>query len=257
VFQCYLDDSGTSGLPIVTMAGFVAAMQHWETLEPTLDSILNRDEISVLHAKEFHDTKPPFQGWTKDKKQGLADELFTASHGLLYGLSVSVRKQEFEKAKKEQGKWNTMSAIGVCFSTIMTKIVTDPNIAPAVQGQGISFLIETGNRNNSEIEKFFHRMAKMPAFEGCLRSISFIPKTSCRAIQLADFLAFYSRRRMRNHARFDGKFILPACPFLDTINKHGPLWLQLSRGSPKNTGSRIDRDLVDLNALTAFVRKQT
>jgi hypothetical protein len=139
VFQCYLDDSGTSGLPIVTMAGFVAAMQHWETLEPTLDSILNRDEISVLHAKEFHDIKPPFQGWTKDKKQGLADELFTASHGLLYGLSVSVRKQEFEKAKKEQGKWNTMSAIGVCFSTIMTKIVTDPNIAQQFKAKEFRF----------------------------------------------------------------------------------------------------------------------
>src|SRR5262245_49602809 len=32
------------------------------------------------------------------------------------------------------------------------------------------------------------------AIENVLRSISFVPKEHCRAIQLADLLAFYSRR---------------------------------------------------------------
>jgi L-ribulose-5-phosphate 3-epimerase UlaE len=66
------------------------------------------------------------------------------------------------------------------------------------------FLVETGNNNNSEIGNFFHKMTKQPAFEGSLRSISFVTKDSCRAIQLADFFAFYSRRHMRNHHRFPG-----------------------------------------------------
>ena len=81
---------------------------------------------------------------------------------------------------------------------IMTRIITDRQIAPLVDKHGISFLVESGNNNNSEIEQFFQRMSKQPAFGGALRSISFVAKNSCRAIQLADFFAFYGRRHMRN-----------------------------------------------------------
>ena len=43
-------------------------------------------------------------------------------------------------------------------------------------------MIECGNNNNSEVALEF------------MRSISFVSKDNCRAIQMADLLAFYSRR---------------------------------------------------------------
>jgi len=80
----------------------------------------------------------------------------------------------------------------------------DSRTADRAKKDGVAFLVESGNTNNSEIEQYFHKMAKQSAFEGALRSISFIAKNSCRAIQIADFFAYYSRRYLRDHARFSG-----------------------------------------------------
>ena len=237
------------------MAGFIAAEVHWQRLEPVWDSILKRYEIAVLHAKEFHDTKPPFKGWKKVKKRSFADELFAASHGQIYGLSITIRKDTFEAAKQRQSGWDRMSAIGVCFSSILTRIVTDPHIGQEVKSKGVSFSIETGNNNNSGIEQFFHRMSKVQTFEGCLRSLKFVEKGSCRAIQIADFFAFYSRRQMRNQARFSGEFALPACPYLEIVQRHGPVWQRGGFGPPKPTDGHLEKNLTSLDALTAFTRK--
>ena len=98
MFQCYLDDSGTSGLPIVTLAGFAASKDNWEELEPRLDDVLNGYGVPVFHAKEFHDTKPPFKNWKRLKKRSFADELFATSHGQIYGLSTTINRKDFELA---------------------------------------------------------------------------------------------------------------------------------------------------------------
>lgn len=256
MFQCYLDDSGTSGLPIVALGGFVGHATHWEFLEPVMDEILCRYEVPVFHAKEFHDTKPPFKGWKRLKKRSFAEEIFTATHRRIAGYSVAIKSAQFEQAKQEQDAWDNMSAIGVCFSSIMVRIVTDPQLGPAVKREGLSFLIETGNRNNGEIDAFFAKMAAQPVFEGCLRSVSFIPKASCRPIQLADFFVFYSRRHLRNQARFDGKLALPSCPYLTIMSKYGPIWQNLGRGAPRATGSSIGKDLLNLDDLSALTNKK-
>jgi hypothetical protein len=48
---------------------------------------------------------------------------------------------------------------------------------------------------------------------------------SCRAVQLADYWAYYSRRTMRDHLRFEGKnIVLPANVFRDAVRKNFPVW---------------------------------
>jgi hypothetical protein len=227
VFECYLDDSGISGLPIVTMAGFLAPLEAWEELEPKWDSILNGYNIDVFHSKEFYATKPPFKTWKKIKKLSFAEELFAASHGRIFGVSISISVDEIARLKKADPGFSDMSPMGVAFSSILMKSITDERFGPYVKEQGISFLIETGNRNNGEIDQYFHKMANLPVFEGCLRSISFIPKKHCRAIQMADFYAYFSRRLAHNHYRFGSKLILPDCPYIETLKRHGPLWQRL------------------------------
>jgi hypothetical protein len=254
VFQCYLDDSGTSGLPIVTMAGFVAVMSQWEVLEQRLDEAMSRYEVPVLHTKEFHATRGFFKDWKRIKKRSFAEELFSSAHGRLLGLSATVRKEAFFKARKEMYLPSNMSPIGVCFSMIMTRIVTDPQLLQAIQKDGIAFLVETGNNNNSEIGSFFHQMAKEKTFEGCLRSITFIPKGHCRAIQIADFLAFYSRRHMRDQDRFDGKIALPLCPYLQIIKQHGPLWMEGMRSQSRGIAGRL-KDFPTLSSLSDMAKE--
>jgi hypothetical protein len=256
VFQCYLDDSGTSGLPIVTLGGFVAHTDQWEKVEPKLDAVMNSHGISIFHAKQFHDTHPPFKGWSKVRKLSFTDQVFSASRLALAGISIGVEKEGLKKGKKLQpGAFDRMSPIGVAFATIMTRLLTNPAMATAIKQQGISFLLEGGNNNNSEIEQYFHRMAKISVFEGTLRSISIVPKSHSRAIQLADFFVFYSRRFLRNRFRFTGKDIaLPACPYLETIHKHGPIFQDIAAGVPKTTGAVMGKDIKSLSDLSALTK---
>jgi hypothetical protein len=125
-----------------------------------------------------------------------------------------------------------MSALCVCFSGIVMSIIGNQRLFSFAKANGLAFLIESGNTNNAGIEQFFDRMARHPAFEGSLRSISFVPKASCRAIQIADFFVFYSRRQMRNNLRFDGQLALPACPYIETMRKHVPLDQRGGIGDP-------------------------
>ncbi len=55
-------------------------------------------------------------------------------------------------------------------------------------------MLESGHENNGEAEQTFHSVRNEHGIEDILHSISFVPKGHCRAIQLADLFAFYSRR---------------------------------------------------------------
>lgn len=259
VFQCYLDDSGTSGLPIITMAGFAATCGQWEQMEASFNDVLDRHEVPILHAKEYHDTKGCFGGWSRIRKRSFTEELFGHAHGRMVGISVTARKQAFEEARKTKPGIQSMSPYGFCFSAILMKLMTHSQVGPHIRKLGLAFLVETGNRNNGEIEKRFHNLAQMPIFEGALKSISFIPKGHCRAIQVADFLAFYSRRWMRNHDRFSGSLALPSCPQLEIIERYVPV---LQHGATSYDGPYLGRlddidDIEDLTRQPHFPTKQS
>jgi hypothetical protein len=111
VLTAYLDDSGTSGLPIVSMGGFVSSLDVWEKLEPDLDQFLNGNGVEVLHAKQFHDSDPPFLPWPKSKKQQFADDLFGLVAGKIGGISVAVRRADLLQTKSESQKLPNLSPI--------------------------------------------------------------------------------------------------------------------------------------------------
>jgi Protein of unknown function (DUF3800) len=247
VLQCYLDDSGSRDLPVVTLGGFLSTLQNWEAVEPRLNVIMDRAGIPVFHAKEFHSTKRPFSGWSRLRKQSFADEIFSATRGLLMsGHSWTIKRAAMLQAQKDAPKsFGRMSPLCFCFSAIVMSIVTSPFMSSLVKANGLAFLIESGNTSNAGIDQFFDRMAKHPVFEGVIRSMSFVPKSSCRAIQIADFFVFYSRRQMRNNLRFDGKLLLPSCRYIDTIRKYVSVDQRGGIGDPKFVAKNTDFDTSD------------
>jgi hypothetical protein len=61
----YLDDSGThDGSPVVTMAGYVGIDDAWTAFETDVAPIFANYAVEVLHAKDFHDTRDAFKGWS-------------------------------------------------------------------------------------------------------------------------------------------------------------------------------------------------
>ena len=64
----------------------------------------------------------------------------------------------------------------------------------AANTEGVSFVLEAGHENDAEAEQCFYDVRKLHKLEGILRSVSFVGKEDCRAVQMADLLAFYTRR---------------------------------------------------------------
>lgn len=225
-------------------------------IEPVLDRILCAYEVPVLHAKEFNDTKGAFAHWSRVKKHSFATELFSSIHGRVMGISMSMRVKAFLDAKKNKKIPQNMSAYGICFSTIMLNLIMQPQIGQLIISEGLSFLIESGNKNNGEVEKFFHKMSKLPSFKGGLKSITFLQKYSCRSIQLADFLAFYSRQHMRNTDRFGGQLALPVARYLEIMMEHVPIHEWIATGFEEPPLGHMDKlpDFGNRSAWSDIVR---
>jgi hypothetical protein len=81
------------------------------------------------------------------------------------------------------------------FTRIIDWIFRDIRIGSLSNADGVALILECGHENNTEAEREFYTIKEQhPDIADLLKSITFVSKGSCRAIQLADLLAFYSRR---------------------------------------------------------------
>jgi hypothetical protein len=70
VLVCYLDDSGKDlQNPVTTIAGYVARDAAWIAFESDVENWFGQYGVTVLHAKELHDSDGEFRGWPVLKKQ--------------------------------------------------------------------------------------------------------------------------------------------------------------------------------------------
>ena len=189
---CYLDDSDAEQSGVVTIAGYAHKISAWEAYEHHATTVYADFGISLLHAKEFHHTSDQFEGWSYKRKSAFIDALYSGFGGL-YGLSESINKADFRAVHRAKGLHNS-SPFGTCFNAVATWFCFDPGCQPALDDGGLSFVIESGHKNNQEIENLFHFINKNPVFRGRLKNLTFSGKEESKAIQLADLLAFYSRR---------------------------------------------------------------
>lgn len=211
MYVCYLDDSDAEQSSVMTLAGYTSTLDDWEKFEKRADRFCNAYEVPILHAKEFHDGKGCHKGWSQTKKNAFIDGLYNiAADTVLVGLSRSAQKKTYRDRKAETGLNASMSAYGYTFASIIHTLARGSGLSKRIQEQGLSFVVESGHNNNEEIEKFFHRVKNQEIYKGILRSFTFSGKDESRAIQLADFYAFYSRRHAAKLDVHNGKVVLPA-----------------------------------------------
>jgi Protein of unknown function (DUF3800) len=196
VLVCYLDDSGKDPQnPITTVAGSIARDTEWQAFESEVEHWFAEYGVNTLHAKELHDTDGDFENWSVLRKQAFVSRICQArtSH-LMMGLSMSALKGTYQVRADESGRKRTVTPYTFCFNVIIDWVLTDFRTCGAANMEGVAFIVECGHENNPEAEKEFSVIRQLHSIEHILHSISFVPKESCRAIQLADLLAFYSRR---------------------------------------------------------------
>jgi Protein of unknown function (DUF3800) len=191
----FLDDSGTDARsPVITMAGYVALAHHWAIFDKRAKKLYDQRGITRLHASEFHGTKGEFAKWSGDKKMDFVRELFMLVRKCcVLGVSVSVLKDGYIAAGKREGLNKNISAYGMCFNIIVEHIRNAKNVA-ALAHHGVSFRVEKGNKNDPDVGQRFEYFAEHEKLVDVIRTMEFVDKGHSAAIQLADFLAFYSRR---------------------------------------------------------------
>jgi hypothetical protein len=195
VLVCYLDDSGKDPQnSITTIAGFVARSEEWEVFEREVEPIFDAYNVDILHSKQLHDTDGCFTGWTRMKKQTFVREVCDAmtTHVPL-GLSMSAMKAAYRKRAAESSRHH-VTPYAFCFQAVFNWVLDDIRTGKDANTDGVAFILETGHEHNPDAERSFHIVRKKFGLENKLRSISFVGKEDCRAIQMADLLAFYTRR---------------------------------------------------------------
>ena len=199
VLVCYLDDSGKDPQnPVTTLAGYVAKEDMWRDFEVAVEPVFADKDIKILHAKDLHDTDGEFKGWRVLEKQAFVARICqTMSPRLPLGVSMSAHKANFAMRAAQSGRKRTVTSYTLCFNWILDHLLRSILLGRIAHTEGLAFILECGNEHNKEVEQQFYEVRALHKLEGALRSISFVPKDSCRAIQIADLLAFFSRRDAR------------------------------------------------------------
>ncbi|MGF1608241.1 MAG: DUF3800 domain-containing protein [Kiloniellales bacterium] len=196
VLVCYLDDSGKDPQnPITTLAGYVATDDQWRAFEAEVEPWFNEFQVSVLHSKDLHNTDGQFAGWRVLKKQAFVARLCQVlSRHVQLGVSMSVLKDAYGARAKESDRKRTSTPYTFCSAVIIDWLLRDIRVGGAANKNGIALILECGHENNPEVEQYFYSVRELHKLQNVLHSISFVPKDKCRAIQMADLLAFYTRR---------------------------------------------------------------
>jgi len=197
---CYLDDSGKDPQnPITTVAGYLARDDAWQAFEAGAEPILAGKKVPVLHARDLHASDGPFKGWRVLEKQALVARIANvATDRVMMGFSMSAHKDKYEEHAVYRADGmpsrRTVTPYVFCFQVVVDWLLRDIRVGRFVHSEGLALILEEGHENNGQAEQEFHIVRKQYGLVNVLLSISFVRKDSCRAIQLADLLALYSRR---------------------------------------------------------------
>jgi hypothetical protein len=215
VLACYLDDSDATTSKVSTIAGYVAHEDGWQRFEQMADEICGRYNVDLIRGRQIDGRMDCFAGWSLLKTEGFLDEIGRALPGnILFGISRSIGKDNWKLRRRQlmaldslhKRTFSSLSAFGFCFASIAIDLKDndDFEVASEVQSNGIAYMIESGSKNNPDIHRYVDAQRK----KGSLHVntiVTEVDKRSCRAIQVADLYAFYSRRRMNKFSRFKGK----------------------------------------------------
>jgi hypothetical protein len=221
VLVSYLDDSGKDRDNRDTcLGGYVLPEAGWEIFEREAEPIFQQYIGNTpLHAKDLYHGEGLYDGWKVVRKQAFVAKLCLKLLPLKpFGVSFSVRKAPYAtraaEALKRGLRKRTSTPYTFCMIGILNWLLTDVHVGKMANEDGLAMILEDGNEHNEEAKKSLDAIKKLHDLEQ-VRSLSFISKTSCRAIQMADLFAFYTRRHNRQIEEFGQKF--PIDPVLQVI----------------------------------------
>ncbi|WP_347269708.1 DUF3800 domain-containing protein [Rhizorhabdus histidinilytica] len=209
MLACYLDDSDANVSKVETIAGYVADEASWARFELLADRICEDEGVELIRGRELDGRAGCFKGWSMPKIERFLERIGLAmSQHLTFGISRSIGKDHYKLRKRQLKLDPNLSGFGFCFGTISFALRHEEGFPlpcrEQAQNEGVAYLLEAGSRNNPDIFRYVDQERR----NGNLHvntTVTEVDKRSCRAIQVADLYAFYSRRRMNKYARFKGR----------------------------------------------------
>ena len=198
MLTCYLDESGSDAEnPVLTIAGYVGREAAWVDFEKEAEQWFTEFAVAVCHAKDLHSGRREFKDWTVLRKLAFVSRLCLArnKHAMM-GFSMSAAKSAYTLRADESDRVRTVTPYTFCFNVTFDRILRDisAGLGKAAYEEGLILKLEDGHKNREEAREQFEDIRTRHGLEKILVDLQFVPKTSSRAIQLADLLAFFSRR---------------------------------------------------------------
>ena len=201
----YLDDSGKDPQnPITSLGGYAASEETWAAFEQAAEPIFQKYiGEKPLHAKDLYHGEDVYKGWKVLEKQSFVSQLCLKLYNLgpLFGVSFSVQKAGYAtraaEAVKRGLRKRTVTPYTYCMTAILNWMLLDIQLGKSVNEDGLALILECGNEHNEEARQSLEVIKKLHNLDQ-VKSLSFVPKSACRAIQMADLFVYYTRRHNRN-----------------------------------------------------------
>jgi len=194
---CYLDDSGATdkNVPFASIGGYISYKPAWDAFEPKARVYLAAENVSCVHAREFYSNDGEFRGWTVNRRIEFLEGLFEIFRPhVQLGISHSCLKAAHAARKADTGLGKNQSPLGFAFVAVLNDVVDDPELGRDARFDGIEFVLEDGNHNNTGIIKSYANIKRLHKAD-FLKEIRVVGKRDCVAVQMADLMAFFSRRQ--------------------------------------------------------------
>ncbi|MEO0816010.1 MAG: hypothetical protein AAFX86_01760 [Pseudomonadota bacterium] len=196
VFTCYLDDSYPNGGSVMTLAGYLALTENWQRYETESKRVYENYGIDELHTKRLFHRQKQFKSWSDSKCRDLVQDLFILARTLdIIGISYTIPQSTSAKMKSSHKSGAQLSPLGILFVTLCGGVTRNEGLKDFSGARDVSVVLEAGNKANAGIALNFNKQkAKAIDPNPRVKSVTLASKKDCRAIHLADFWAFFSRR---------------------------------------------------------------
>ena len=215
----------------MVIAGYFGRPADFQQFEIETNNLFSQYDIDVFHSMKFQHRKGPFKNWGIAKKREFLEQWYLIIDSCcLFGVCASINKDNFKLNLKNNKAFSGMSPLAYAFSRMVFGMLEKLPIEDDIP---VSFIIESGNSNNNNLVLYFNWLKNKSswALANWLDSISFVNKADCRAIQLADLLAFYGRKAAQQWDNDGYPSDFPQSDFLDIILKSGNHHFERSYGN--------------------------
>jgi len=166
----------------------VADTKRWKKFCRQWQSLLKEKDIPYFHMKEF-------KNWSGYARKQLSREecaIFIPRFvGIVrkyvnFGISVSISEKDYQHYTSPRFRSQYGSPYALCIQALLFSLVH------RYQTEPIAYIIESGHKNQSHLEKVFHTIVQIPYLKKRCRvaRYAFLPKREALPLQAADLLAY-------------------------------------------------------------------